>query len=83
MNIIDLGSQTRASFADTAALMRTLDLVLAVDTSVAHVAGSLGVPTWVMIPYASDWRWLTDCEDTPWYPTLRLFRQPERGTGNL
>jgi tetratricopeptide (TPR) repeat protein len=64
-----------ASFADTASLMRQLDLVISVDTSVAHLAGSLGRPLWVLLPYVADWRWLTGRDDSPWYPTARLFRQ--------
>jgi Flp pilus assembly protein TadD len=63
-------------FADTAALISHLDLVITVDTSVAHVAGALGKPTWVLLPFSSDWRWLVNRDDSPWYPTARLFRQP-------
>lgn len=66
-------------FADTAALISTLDLVIAVDTSVAHLAAALGKPTWVMVPFAPDFRWLLDREDTPWYPKMRLFRQRRAG----
>jgi len=62
-------------FADTAALVTHLDLVITVDTSVGHVSGALGKPTWILLPFASDWRWLTHREDSPWYPTVRLFRQ--------
>jgi tetratricopeptide (TPR) repeat protein len=65
-------------FADTAAVMMTLDLVISVDTAVAHLAGALGLPVWTMLPYAADWRWLMDREDSPWYPTMRLFRQSQR-----
>jgi tetratricopeptide (TPR) repeat protein len=64
-----------ADFADTAALIANLDLVLTVDTSLAHLAGALGKPVWVLLPYAPDWRWLLDRADSPWYPTMRLFRQ--------
>jgi len=64
-----------ADFADTAALASCLDLVITVDTSVAHLAGALGRPAWVMLPYTPDWRWLLGRDDSPWYPTLRLFRQ--------
>jgi tetratricopeptide (TPR) repeat protein len=65
--------------ADTAALVTALDLVIAVDTAVAHLAGALGKPVWLMNRRHSEWRWLIDREDSPWYPTLRLFRQPRRG----
>jgi tetratricopeptide (TPR) repeat protein len=66
-------------FADTAALIETLDLVIAVDTSVAHLAGALGRPVWILLPFSPDWRWLTDREDSPWYPSARLFRQTTPG----
>jgi hypothetical protein len=66
-------------FADTAALIANLDLVIAVDTAVAHLAGALGRPVWVLLPHAPDWRWLLAREDSPWYPTARLFRQPAPG----
>jgi ADP-heptose:LPS heptosyltransferase len=62
-------------FGETAALVRCLDLVITVDTSVAHLAGSLGCPTWILLPYTPDYRWLLDRDDSPWYPTVRLFRQ--------
>jgi tetratricopeptide (TPR) repeat protein len=65
--------------ADTAALMAHLDLVIAVDTSVVHLAGALGKPVWVLLPIAPDWRWLLGRQDSPWYPTMRLFRQPKFG----
>jgi tetratricopeptide (TPR) repeat protein len=66
-------------FADTAALVAALDLVIAVDTSVVHLAGALGKPVWVLLPFAPDWRWLLDRSDSPWYPTMRLFRQQRAG----
>ena len=66
-------------YAETAALIAALDLLITVDTSVAHVAGALGRPAWVMLPYAPDWRWLLGRDDTPWYSSLRLFRQPRPG----
>jgi Flp pilus assembly protein TadD len=67
------------NYAETAALIAALDLVITVDTSVAHVAGALGRPAWVMLPYAPDWRWRLKRNDTPWYDSLRLFRQPSPG----
>jgi tetratricopeptide (TPR) repeat protein len=66
-------------FAATAALIMELDLVISVDTSVAHLAGALGKPVWVLIPFDPDWRWMIGREDSPWYPTLRLFRQTAPG----
>ena len=68
------------NFADTAAIMAGLDLVVCVDTSVAHLAGALGIPVWVLVPFAPDWRWMLDREDSPWYPTMRLFRQDRPGS---
>jgi Flp pilus assembly protein TadD len=67
-------------FADTAALIANLDLVISVDTAVAHLAGAMGKTCWLLLPdYRADWRWLTDRPDTPWYPQMRLFRQSHRG----
>jgi Flp pilus assembly protein TadD len=68
-----------ADFADTAAVVANLDLVIAVDTSVAHLAGAMGRPVWVLLPHAPDWRWLLGRDDSPWYPHARLFRQPAPG----
>jgi tetratricopeptide (TPR) repeat protein len=68
-----------ADFADTAALIEALDLVISVDTAVAHLAGALGKPVWVLLHNSPDWRWLLEREDTPWYPTMRLFTQPSPG----
>ena len=62
-------------FGATAALVSKMDLVISVCTSVAHLAGAMGKPTWIMLPVVADWRWLTDHEDTPWYPSAKLFRQ--------
>jgi hypothetical protein len=76
--IIDLGCDF-SDFADTAAAISALDLVISADTSVAHLAAALGKPTWVLLPFAPDWRWLLGREDSPWYPTVRLFRQEARG----
>jgi hypothetical protein len=66
-------------FADTAALISLLDLVIAVDSSVAHLARTLGWPTWLLLPHLADWCWLAGREDTPWYPTMWLFRQETEG----
>jgi hypothetical protein len=69
-----------ASFADTAALLMHMDVVIGMDSAVSHLSGALGRPTWVMLnQYGQDWRWLLNRDDSPWYPTARLFRQPSRG----
>jgi tetratricopeptide (TPR) repeat protein len=65
-----------ADFADTAAIIETLDLVIAVDTAVAHLVGALGKPLWLLLPFSPDWRWMLNRDDSPWYPAARLFRQP-------
>jgi len=72
--IVDLTDHL-TDFAETAALISCLDLVISVDTSVAHLAAALGCPTWILLPYTPDYRWLLDRDDSPWYPTARLFRQ--------
>jgi tetratricopeptide (TPR) repeat protein len=78
--LIDLGSRfDPASFLDAAAVVTTLDLVITVDSAIAHLAGALGVPVWVLLPVAPDWRWLLERADSPWYATMRLFRQTEPG----
>jgi hypothetical protein len=66
-------------FADTAALMSELDLVISTDTGAAHLAALIGKPTWILLMFAPDFRWLRQREDSPWYPTARLFRQPKAG----
>jgi len=66
-------------FADTAALLSCMDLVITVDTAIAHLAGALGKPVWILLPYDPDWRWLTERDDSPWYPSAQLFRQTTRG----
>jgi tetratricopeptide (TPR) repeat protein len=75
---IDQYPDTLVDFSDTAALISNLDLVISVDTSVVHLAGALGRPVWVLLPYLPDWRWLLDRDTSPWYPTARLFRQDDR-----
>ncbi len=79
--ILDL-SRYFDDFYDTANAIGRLDLIITVDTSVAHLAGALGHPVWVLLPYLPDWRWLLDREDSPWYPSMRLFRQKSPGDWN-
>jgi tetratricopeptide (TPR) repeat protein len=82
LSIFDPGQdfdQSHGPFMDTAAIMRNVDLVITSDTSVPHLAGALGVPVWVALPLVADWRWLLDRADSPWYPTMRLFRQRSPG----
>lgn len=76
--LVDLSSRL-VDFSDTAAAIAALDLVITVDTAVAHLAGALGKPVWVLLPFASDWRWQQGRDDSPWYPSMRLFRQSRRG----
>ncbi|MBM3384390.1 MAG: tetratricopeptide repeat protein, partial [Betaproteobacteria bacterium] len=80
MRIETLGSgfDSSGAFLDTAAVMKCCDLVITIDTSVAHLAGALGVRTWVALKFIPDWRWMLDRSDSPWYPTMRLFRQKQR-----
>jgi len=68
------------NFADTAAAIEKLDLIISVDTSVAHIAGAMGKPAWILLPFPADWRWFMERLDSPWYPTARLFRQ-KKGEG--
>jgi len=82
MQVTTLGQDFPQDFSDTAAAMEAMDLIISCDTSVAHLAGALGRPIWVALPYAADWRWLLDREDSPWYPGMQLFRQPKRGDWN-
>jgi tetratricopeptide (TPR) repeat protein len=80
--IVSFGEELDAgpnAFVDTAAIMMSLDLVICSDTSVAHLAGALGIPVWVALHTTSEWRWFTDRDDSPWYPTMRLFRQRTAG----
>ena len=72
--LINLGPEI-GDFGDTMAVLECLELVITVDTAVAHLAGTMGKPVWLMLPYAPDWRWLLDRTDSPWYPSARLFRQ--------
>jgi len=82
MKVETLGADFDAgpeAFLDTAAVMETLDLIITIDTSIAHLAGALGRPAWVALKHVPDWRWLLDRADSDWYPTLKLFRQPADG----
>jgi hypothetical protein len=76
--ITDLSDELH-TFADTAAAMAALDLIITVDTAATHLAGALGRPVWTLLPFSPDFRWLLGREDSPWYPTMRLFRQPAPG----
>ena len=76
--LFDIGTGF-SDFSDTASVISQLDLVISVDTAVVHLAGALGIPAWNLLPRASDWRWLLNRSDSPWYPTMRLFRQPSPG----
>jgi Flp pilus assembly protein TadD len=73
------GSERERDFLDTAAVASQLDLIITPDTALSHLAGSLGLPTWLALSYVADWRWLKEREDSPWYPTMRLFRQTTGG----
>ena len=78
MRLVDLAGELN-DFADTAAIVANLDLVISIDTAVAHLAGALGKPVWILLNKGCDWRWFEDREDSPWYPTARLFRQTTAG----
>jgi hypothetical protein len=69
------GSSGDKNLAETAAFVSTLDLVITTDTCIAHLAGAMGRPVWILLPHLADWRWMEEVETTPWYPTARLFRQ--------
>ncbi len=79
LDLADRLHERAGAFTDTAAAMMNLDLVITSDTSIAHLAGGLGVPVWVVLNFSSDWRWLLERQDSPWYPTMRLFRQQRLG----
>jgi ADP-heptose:LPS heptosyltransferase len=76
--IASIGDELR-DFDDTAAVLGLADLVISVDTSVVHLAGAMGRPTWILLPFSPDWRWMLGRDDSPWYPTARLYRQPAPG----
>ncbi len=78
--VVDLGQRYQAGdWLDTLGIVSQLDLVVACDTAIAHLAGALGKPVWIALPHATDWRWMVNRDDSPWYPTLRLFRQGKPG----
>jgi tetratricopeptide (TPR) repeat protein len=77
-DVVNYGEEFE-DFSDTAGAIENLDLIITVDTSVAHLAGAMGKPVWVLIPFVPDWRWMLEREDSPWYPTMRLFRQQKKG----
>ncbi len=79
---IAVWDEALSDFADTAALCQSMDLVISVDTSVAHLAGALGRPVWLMLPYDPDWRWGLHSGATPWYPRMRIYRQAQRRDWN-
>ena len=78
VRLIDLAAELH-DFADTAAIVANLDLVISVDSSVAHLAGAMGKPVWILLNKGCDWRWFLERQDSPWYPTARLFRQTTAG----
>ncbi|MDZ4781804.1 MAG: tetratricopeptide repeat protein [Planctomycetia bacterium] len=81
-SVVDLGprlDEGTGAFMDTAAVVTSLDLIVTSDTAFAHLCGGLGAPTWLALPFAADWRWLQHTEESPWYPTMQLFRQPRFG----
>jgi tetratricopeptide (TPR) repeat protein len=80
-DIVDLGPELN-DFADTAAALANLDLLVTIDTAIAHLGGAMASKTWTMLVQIADWRWMHDREDSPWYPTMRLFRQPLKGDWN-
>jgi ADP-heptose:LPS heptosyltransferase len=82
-SIIDNLIDNNVSMDDTAAIIENLDIVISVDTSVAHLSASMGKPTWILLPFVPDWRWLLNRNDSPWYKSVKLFRQEKRGNWEL
>lgn len=72
----DTFDEEHGAFMDTAAVVKNMDLIITVDTAIAHLAGALGTPVWLLLPYATDWRWIVHRTDTPWYPSMKIFKQP-------
>jgi hypothetical protein len=79
MTVETLESSGTDGFIDTSAVMRNMDLIISADTSIAHLAGALAIPVWIALKRIPEWRWMLEREDSPWYPTLRLFRQSVNG----
>ena len=80
LNVFDENfDKAHGSFMDTAAVMQQLDLIITVDTAIAHLAGAMGKPVWLLLPWATDWRWIAHQTTSPWYPTMRIFQQPKPG----
>ena len=77
-DLVDVGRQDE-NFSDTAAVIENLDLLISVDTAVPHLAGAMGKPVWLLLSFAPDWRWQLDRDKSPWFPTMRLFRQSRPG----
>jgi ADP-heptose:LPS heptosyltransferase len=77
-NHVVLGNEIK-SFSDSAAIIQIMDLVITVDTSIAHLSSAIGKPTFILLPWSPEWRWLIDRKDSPWYPTAKIFRQPNLG----
>src|SRR5262249_41899401 len=78
-SIVELAGRRGRDFSETAAIMCLLDLIIAPCTAITHLAGALGLPTWTALCFSADWRWMADRHDSPWYPTMRLFRQDQPG----
>ena len=76
LHAFDNFDEEHGNFMDTAAIMQHMDLIITIDSAVAHLAGALGRPVWLLLPYATDWRWMHNRTDSPWYPTMRIFKQP-------
>ncbi len=78
IDLVNYGPELE-DFTDTMGLIANLDLVISVDTAVAHLTGAMGKPVWLILPFSPDWRWLLNRTDSPWYPTMRIYRQKKKG----